>query len=172
MRPQKTAPTERLRTSGDGPRRGSAVTRRTPAQAGAARRRGARALALSAATRSLLAAVLAALALAAPALAPTISTSAAWPSKHDARRVAVRDTAASCRALAWCTGYDVVPAHRCRRAEHQTVYCAIAFITATRQRCGGVVGVSRTRSGRLDRVMAVPQNCSADPDGDRPATID
>jgi hypothetical protein len=170
MRPQSTAPTGRLRTSGDGLGRGSAVTRRTPAQAGAVRRRLVRAL--SAVTRSLLLAVLAGLALAAPALAPTPSTSAAWPSKHDARRVAVRDAAAGCRALAWCTGYDVVPAHRCRRAAHQTVYCAIAFITARRQRCGGVVGVSRTRSGRLDRVMAVPQNCSADPDGDRPPTID
>jgi hypothetical protein len=172
MRPQHTAPTGRLGTSGDGPGRGSAATRPTPAQAGAVRRRWVRALALSAVTRSLLPAVLAGLALAAPALAPTTSTSAAWPSKHDARRVAVRDTAASCRAVAWCTGYDVVPARRCRRAEHRTVYCAIAFITATRQRCGGVVGVSRTRSGRLDRVMAVPQNCSADPDGDRPPTID
>jgi hypothetical protein len=170
MRPQNTAPTERLRTSG--PRRGSGVTRRTPAQAGAVRRRLVRALAPSPVTRSLLPAVLASLAFAAPAPAPTTSTSAAWPSKHDARRVAVRDTAASCRALAWCTGYDVVPAHRCRRAEHQTVYCAIAFITATRQRCDGVVGVSRTRSGRLDRVMAVPQNCSADPDSDRPPSID
>jgi hypothetical protein len=172
MRPQNTAPTGRLRTGGDGPGRGSAVTRRTPARAGAIRRRRVRALALIAVTRSLLPAVLAGLALAAPAVAPTISTSAAWPSKHDARRVAVRDTAASCRALAWCTGYDVVPAHRCRRAAHHTVYCAIAFITPTRQRCGGVVGVSRTRPGRLDRVMAVPQDCSADPDGDRTPTID
>jgi hypothetical protein len=171
MRPQNNAPTGRLRTSGDGPGRGSAVTRRTPARTGAVRRRRVRALALSAVTRSLLTAVLAGLALAALAVAPT-STSAAWPSKHDARRVAVRDTAASCRAVAWCTDYDVVPAHRCRRAAHQTVYCAIAFITATRQRCGGVVGVSRTRPGRLDRVMAVPQNCSADPDGDRTPTID
>ena len=166
MRPHNTAPTGRLGTSGDGPGRASA-TRRTPARAGAIRRRRVRALALSAMTRSLLPAVLAGLALAAPALAPTTSTSAAWPSKHDARRVAVRDTAASCRALAWCTDYDVVPAHRCRRAAHQTVYCAIAFITATRQRCGGVLGVSRTRPGRLDRVMAAPHNCSADPDGDR-----
>jgi hypothetical protein len=169
MRPQNTAPTERLGASGDRPRRGTGVTGRTPTQAGG---RPVRAFALSAATRSLLAAVLAGLALAAPALAPTTSTSAAWPSKHDARRVAVRDTAASCRAVAWCTGYDVVPAHRCRRAAHQTVYCAIAFITAQRQRCGGVVGVRRTRSGRLDGVMAVPQNCGADPDGDRPLTVD
>jgi hypothetical protein len=117
-------------------------------------------------------AALTALALASPAAAPAASTSAVRLSKRDAHRVAVRTTAATCRAVAWCTGYDVVPARRCRRAEHRTVYCAIAFITAQRQRCGGVVGVSRTRSGRLDRVMAVPQNCSADPDGDRPATID
>jgi hypothetical protein len=107
MRPQNTAPTERLRRRGDGPRRGSGVTRRTPARTGAVRRRRVRALALSAVTRSLLPAVLAGLALAAPAVAPTTpavapttSTSAAWPSKHDARHVAVRDTAASCRALA------------------------------------------------------------------------
>jgi hypothetical protein len=118
---------------------------------------------------SVLAPALAALALACPGAA---AGSAVWLSKPDAHRLAVRATAASCRALAWCTDYDVVPAHRCRRAAHQTVYCAIAFITAKRERCGGVVGVSRTGSGRLDRVVAVPQNCSADPDGDRPPTID
>jgi hypothetical protein len=172
MRPHNTAPTGRWRTSGDGPGRGSAVTRRTPARGGAVRRRPVRALALSAVTRSLLLAVLGGLALAAPAAAPTTSTFATWPSKHDARRVAVREAAATCRALAWCTGYDVVPARRCRRASHKTVYCAIAFITAERQRCGGVVGVTRTRRGRLARVMAVPQNCSADPDGNHALTID
>ena len=73
----------------------------------------------------------------------------------------VRVTAAACRGVAWCQDSDVVPAHRCRRAAHQTVYCAIAFITAQRQRCGGVVGVSRTRRGRLDQVMAVPHDCSS-----------
>jgi len=124
---------------------------------------------------SALAAALAALALASPAAAPAAGASAVWPSKRDAHRVAVRVTAATCRGVAWCQGSDVVPAHRCRRAEHRTVYCAIAFITAQRQRCGGVVGVSRTRRGRLDQVMAVPQNCSADqlPGDDRPTpTID
>ena len=162
MLPQNTAPTERVRTSAGGPARESDVTRRTAARAGAVRPRRVRALALSAATRSLLLAVLAGLALAAPAEAPPAGSSAAWPSKGDARRVAVRATAATCRTVAWCVGYDVVPARRCRRAEHRTVYCAIAFITAQRQRCGGVVGVSRTRRGRLDRVMAVPSDCSAD----------
>jgi hypothetical protein len=171
MRPHNTTPAGRLRTSG-GPGRGTAVTRRTPDGAGAVRRHGVRALALSGVTCSLLLAVPSGLALAAPAAAPTTSTSATWPSKRDARRVAVRDAAATCRALAWCTGYDVVPARRCRRASHKTVYCAIVFITAKRQRCGGVVGVTRPRPGRLDRVMAVPQNCSADPDGDRTPTID
>jgi hypothetical protein len=121
---------------------------------------------------SVLVAALTALALASPAAAPAASTSAVRLTKRDAHRVAVRTTAATCRAVAWCTGYDVVPAHRCRRDERETVYCAIAFITTQRQRCGGVVGVSRTRSGRLDRVMAVPQKCSADPDGDRTPTID
>jgi hypothetical protein len=119
-----------------------------------------------------LVAALTALALASPAAAPAASTSAVRLTKRDAHRVAVRTTAATCRAVAWCTGYDVVPAHRCRRDERETVYCAIAFITTQRQRCGGVVGISRTRSGRLDRVMAVPQKCSADPDGDRTPTID
>jgi hypothetical protein len=105
-------------------------------------------------------AALTALALASPAAAPAASTSAVRLSKRDAHRVAVRTTAATCRAVAWCTGYDVVPARRCRRDERETVYCTITFITTQRQRCGGGVGVSRTRRGRLDRVMAVPSNCS------------
>jgi hypothetical protein len=126
-------------------------------------------------TRSMLAAVMVVLAVAAPAAAPTGDTSGAWPSNRDARRVAVRATAASCRAVTWCTGYDVVPAHRCRRAEHRTVYCAVGFVSATRRRCGGVVGVKRARGGGLDRVMAVPQNCTpgAPADDDRsPTTLD
>jgi hypothetical protein len=158
MRPHYTAPTELLRTSGDTLGAKSGVTRHAAARAGTERP----ALLLMTKTGSILAAILAVLALAAPAEAPPASTSAAWPSKRDAHRVAVRATAATCRTVAWCTGYDVVPAHRCRRAEHRTVYCAIAFITAQRQRCGGVVGVSRTRRGRLDNVMAVPQDCGAD----------
>ena len=108
----------------------------------------------------MLVAALTALALASPAAAPAASTSAVRLTKRDAHRVAVRTTASTCRAVAWCTGYDVVPAHRCRRDERETVYCTITFITTQRQRCGGVVGVSRTRRGRLDRVMAVPSNCS------------
>jgi hypothetical protein len=167
MRPQNTAPTKRVRTSGDT----LGATRHAAARASTERP----ALLLMIKTGSLLLAVLAVLALAAPADAPPASSSAAWPSKHDAHRVAVRATAATCRTVAWCTGYDVVPAHRCRRAEHRTVYCAIAFITAQRQRCGGAVGVNRTRRGRLDQVMAVPQNCSADqpPGGNSaPTTID
>jgi hypothetical protein len=120
---------------------------------------------------SVLAPALAALALACPGAA---AGSAVWLSKPDAHRLAVRTTAATCRAVAWCKGYDVVPARRCRRDEHETVYCAIAFITAQRQRCGGVVGVSRTRRGRLDQVMAVPHNCGSDnaSGGDRPPTMD
>jgi hypothetical protein len=171
MRPHYTAPTELLRTSGAGLGAKSGVTRHAAARAGTERP----ALLLMTKTGSMLAAILAVLALAAPAVAPPASTSGAWPSKRDARRVAVRATAATCRTVAWCIGYNVVPAHRCRRAEHRTVYCAIAFITAQRQRCGGVVGVSKTRRGRLDQVMAVPQNCSADqlPDDGRPTpTID
>jgi hypothetical protein len=122
---------------------------------------------------SILAAVLVVLALSAPATAPTSDATAAWPSKRDARRVAVQTTAVSCRAVAWCTDYYVVPAHRCRRAEHQTVYCAIAFVTLQRHRCGGVVGVRRTSPrGRLDKVMAMPQDCSADRAPDSPTTND
>jgi hypothetical protein len=121
-------------------------------------------------TSAMVAAVLVVLALSVPAAAPT-ATSATWPSKRDARRVAVRATAVSCRAVAWCTGYNVVPAHRCRRAEHRTVYCAIAFVTAQRQHCGGVVGVRRTRRGRLDQVMAVPEDCSAARPPDLPPTM-
>jgi hypothetical protein len=158
MRPHYSAPTELLRASGDGSGAKSGATRHAAARASTERP----ALRLMTKTGSMLAAILAVLALAAPAEAPIAGTSVAWPSKGDARRVAVRATAATCRTVAWCTGYDVVPAHRCRRAEHRTVYCAIAFITAQRQRCGGVVGVSRTRRGRLDQVMAVPLNCSAD----------
>jgi hypothetical protein len=107
-----------------------------------------------------LATVLAALVLAVPAAAPADAASAAWPSKRDAHRLAVKVTAATCRELAWCQGSDVVSAQRCRRAAHQTVYCAIVFITAQRQRCGGVVGVSEDHRGRLGVVMAVPHDCS------------
>jgi hypothetical protein len=105
-------------------------------------------------------AALTALALASPTAAPAASTSAVRLSKRDAHRVAVRATAATCRAVAWCRGYDVVPAARCRRDGRETVYCTIAFITTQGQRCGGMVGVRRTRRGRLDRVMAVPSDCS------------
>ena len=122
-------------------------------------------------TGSMLAAVLVALALSAPAVAPTADSSAAWPSKRDARRVAVHTATVTCGALAWCTGAEVVPADRCRRAENRTVYCAVAFFTAQRERCGGVVGVRRDpRRGRLDKVMAVPQDCSADQPLDGPST--
>jgi len=121
-------------------------------------------------TSSMLAAVMVILAVAAPAAAPTADTPGAWPSNRDARRVAVRATAAGCRAVTWCTSYDVVPAHRCRRAEHRTVYCDIEFVSATRRRSGGVVGVNRSRRGSLDHVMAVPQRSTAGPppDDDRP----
>jgi hypothetical protein len=71
-------------------------------------------------------AALAALVLAAPAVAPAGATAETWPSKRDARRLAVEVAAATCRELAWCQRSTVVPAHRCRRAAHGTVYCAIA----------------------------------------------
>jgi hypothetical protein len=103
---------------------------------------------------------LAALLLATPAAAPAGATSETWPTKRDAHRLAVEVAAAACRELVWCQGSDVVPARRCRRAAHETVYCAIVFITALRQRCGGVVGVSKDRRGRLAPVMAVPFDCS------------
>jgi hypothetical protein len=115
-----------------------------------------------------LVAVLGALALVSPVGAPAAGASAAWPSKREAHRVAVRVTADTCRGIAWCQRSDVVPAHRCRRAAHQTVYCAIAFITAQRQRCGGVVGVSKDRSGRLGMVIAVPHDCSTSNGSENP----
>jgi hypothetical protein len=172
MRPHYTAPTDAPRTSGGASGGENGVTSRTPSRASAERPRSIRRLPARTVTGCVLAAGVAALALAAPAVAPTAGSSAVRLSKPDAHRVAVRATADTCGAVAWCKGYDVVSAKRCRRDNAKTVYCAIAFITAQRQRCGGVVGVSRTRGGRLDKVMAVPQNCSADqpPDGDRPPT--
>jgi hypothetical protein len=162
MRPRYTAPTDRPRTSGDGPGRESGVTTHH-GRAGAERPRRLRALRRlpwKTLTRSRLAAAFAAVALVSAVAAPAADTSAAWPTKRAARRVAVRVTAATCREVAWCQGFYVVPAYHCRRAAHRTVYCAIAFVTAQRERCGGVVGVSKTRRGRLDNVMAVPLDCS------------
>ncbi len=89
-----------------------------------------------------------------------MGASPTWLSKRDARTAAVGATAATCREIVWCTGIDVVAAERCRRASRKKVWCAIVFITASRQRCGGVVGVIKTRGGRLDKVMAVPSDCS------------
>jgi hypothetical protein len=107
-------------------------------------------------------AVAALLAAAAVALASADAGAAGTVlSKRDARRVADQASAATCRVVGWCRGYEVVPAHRCRRDSARTVYCAMAFITANDRRCAGVVGVSRATSGRLNQVMAVPSDCSA-----------
>ena len=94
------------------------------------------------------------------AVAATPAFGGAWLSKGAARAVAVDVTADTCRAVGWCRGYEVVPARRCRRAADRTVYCRVGFLTAGRQRCGGVVAVSKTRRGRIDPGMAVPQNCA------------
>jgi hypothetical protein len=97
----------------------------------------------------------------AAAVATTPAFGAAWLSKATARSVAVRMSAETCSAIDWCKGYEVVSPRRCRRASGRAVYCRIVFITAGRDRCGGVVSVSKTRSGRIDRGMAVPMDCSA-----------
>jgi hypothetical protein len=162
MGPRYTAPTDRPRSSGDGPGRKSGVTR-PHSRARADRPRNLSAMPWNTMTPAGLAAVLVALALVSPVAGPAAGSSAAWPSKRDAHRVAVRVTAAACRGVAWCQGFDVVPAHRCRRAAHRIVYCAIAFITAQRQRCGGAVGVSKDRRGRFGVVMAMPYDCSTEP---------
>jgi hypothetical protein len=95
------------------------------------------------------------------AVAPAADGAAGVPlTKRDARRVADHASAATCRAVRWCTRSEVVPARRCRRDSPRMVYCAMAFITADGRRCGGVVGVSRAPTGRLDQVMAVPSDCS------------
>jgi hypothetical protein len=85
--------------------------------------------------------------------------------KTRARAVALAVTSETCRSFSWCLDYEVVPAQNCRRADSRLVYCRIAFVTADSRRCGGVVMVRRARGGRIDRGMAVPQNCSA------PATV-
>ena len=81
--------------------------------------------------------------------------------KRTAHRVAVQMSDQTCAALPWCKGYEVVRARRCRREHTRSVYCRITFFTAARDRCGGVVSVSKTRRGRIDRGMAVPMDCSA-----------
>ena len=102
------------------------------------------------------------------AAAMIVATVAAAPAHADARlakttahRVAVELSERTCGALQWCKGYEVVRASRCRREHHRSVYCRITFLTAARDRCGGVVSVSKTRRGRIDRGMAVPMDCSA-----------
>jgi hypothetical protein len=80
--------------------------------------------------------------------------------KSTARRVSVQVTSETCRVVQWCKGYEVVPARRCRREDQRAVYCRMWFITASRNRCGGLVSVSRTRAGRIDRGVAVPLDCS------------
>jgi hypothetical protein len=88
---------------------------------------------------------------------------AVFLSKAQARRAAITVTARTCRIVPWCRGYEVVPARRCARERPARVHCAIAFLTADRHRCRGLVVVSKERTGRLDRGMAVPMDCSAPP---------
>jgi hypothetical protein len=97
-----------------------------------------------------------------------MATAVAAPAYGDARlakttahRVAVEMSEQTCGALQWCKGYEVVRATSCRREHRRSVYCRITFLTAARDRCGGVVSVSKTRRGRIDRGMAVPMNCAA-----------
>ena len=92
----------------------------------------------------------------------TSAAAAVFLSKTQARRVAVTVTAQTCRIVPWCKGYTVVPAQRCSRERPSAVHCSIAFITADRHRCRGLVVVAKRRSGRIDRGMAVPMNCGAD----------
>jgi hypothetical protein len=104
-----------------------------------------------------------AIAIAAFAIAVTAAPPASagvWMSKASARAVAVEVSDEACRAVGWCREAEVVPARRCRRTADRTVYCRIAFLTAAGTRCGGVVGVSKARGGRVDPGMAVPQQCS------------
>ena len=90
------------------------------------------------------------------------AVAAVFLSKTQARRVAVTVTAQTCRVVPWCKGYAVVPAQRCSRERPSAVHCSIAFITADRRRCRGLVVVAKRRTGRIDRGMAVPMNCGAD----------
>jgi hypothetical protein len=158
MRPRHKASIDRSRTGGDGFTRATGVTGDMRV-AGARNGRDGLSRPRKAMTSCVIAA-LAALVLAAPAVAPAGATAETWPSKRDAHRLAVEVAAGTCRELAWCRRSTVVPAHHCRRAAQGTVYCAIVFITALRQRCGGVVGVSEDHRGRLSPVMAVPFDCS------------
>jgi hypothetical protein len=101
-----------------------------------------------------------AVAIALAAVPATTAVGAVFLSKADARRAAVSVTARTCRVVPWCRGYAVVPARRCARERPDRVHCAIAFITGNRHRCRGLVVVSKSRTGRLDRGMAVPMDCS------------
>ena len=157
MRPRHTRPTDCPGTSRTHPEQ-RAVRRR---RAGGKRPHRRFARPWTTIRLSGLVATLVAAALASAAAAPAGST---WPTKRDARRIAVRVTVSTCTGVSWCRGSSVVPARRCRRAPHRTVYCAMAFITAQHQRCAGVVGVSKVDTGRLDSVMAMPQDCSRDND--------
>jgi hypothetical protein len=90
----------------------------------------------------------------------TTAVGAVFLSKTEAHRAAVTVTARTCRVVPWCRGYTVVPARRCARERSDRVHCAIAFITANRHRCRGLVVVAKRRTGRLARGMAVPMDCS------------
>jgi hypothetical protein len=104
------------------------------------------------------------------ALAAVVTTpafGAVWLSKTTAREIAVDVTSEACRSVDWCVRSRVAPVKSCRRVRSHTVYCPIAFVTADSHRCAGVVAVRKTRTGRIDRGMSVPMNCSA---GSAPST--
>jgi hypothetical protein len=101
------------------------------------------------------------------AVPATTAVGAVFLSKAEARRAAVAVTARTCRAVPWCQGFEVVSARRCSRERPSRVHCAIAFITADRHRCRGLVVVAKSRTGRLARGMAVPMDCSGTAAADR-----
>jgi len=105
------------------------------------------------------------------ATAATLAVAPAGPAhgavflgKAEARRVAVTVAGQACRVVEWCRRSEVVPARRCVRERRSAVHCAIAFVTAGGRRCGGLVVVSKTARGRLDRALALPMDCAADDD--------
>src|SRR4051794_23977347 len=109
------------------------------------------------------------------ATAATLAVAPAGPAggavllgKAEARRVAVTVAGEACRVVTWCRRSEVVPARRCVRERRNAVHCGIAFVTAGGRRCGGVVVVSKTAAGRLDRALAVPMDCSSE---DEEATL-
>jgi hypothetical protein len=103
-------------------------------------------------------------AVGAVALAAAVTTpafGAVWLSKITAHEIAVKATSETCRSVDWCVRSEVTPVKSCRRVRAHTVYCPIRFVTADGRHCTGLVTVKKTRTGRIDRGMAVPMNCGA-----------